>query len=410
MPVMQASSFLSIGRRTRAAAVALVMALSTTLTSPLVLPGIQSAHAAEISVTIRERLSSYGGWRTSSRFGEVWVPTVRAEWRPYTDGRWVWTDDGWYWESAEPFGDVVYHYGRWAYDPDFGWVWIAGDQWAPAWVVWRQGGDDVGWAPAPPDVDVAFDDAWWCFVPVAAIGAVDLVRVVRPATENVVIVRNTSIINQTVVVNNAPHVRLGNQVVAINAGPRLQQFPKPVIASIKAAKLAPPRKGVIASARLDTSRGAEIKKLAGNGAPAATAANASGPTVSGHGPKTLTGNKAISQSAVTAGNPAVATPGVRKRMVASNGSKVDVLKAHANKTAGNGRVVVKSSPNSAQPKAVSGQRLGRGAGPQKPHQQALAMSQHHGPAKVAPHHPPATMQAKKAAKCDPRVSRCKAPG
>jgi len=91
----------------------------------------------------------------------------------------------------------------------------------------------------------------------------------------------------------------------------------------------------------------EIKKLAGNGAPAATAANASGPTVSGHGPKTMTGNKAISQGAATAGNPAVATPGVRKRMVASNGSKVDVLKAHANKTAGNGRrVVVKSSPNS----------------------------------------------------------------
>ncbi|MFD2058744.1 DUF6600 domain-containing protein [Mesorhizobium calcicola] len=116
-------------------------------------------------MTIRERLSGYGGWRTSSRFGDVWFPTVRAEWRPYTEGRWVWTDDGWYWQSAEPFGDVVYHYGRWAYDSDFGWVWIAGDQWAPAWVVWRQGGDDVGWAPAPPDVDVAFDDAWWCFVP-----------------------------------------------------------------------------------------------------------------------------------------------------------------------------------------------------------------------------------------------------
>ncbi|MFB9978451.1 DUF6600 domain-containing protein [Mesorhizobium kowhaii] len=387
------------------------MALSATLTSPLVLPGIQAAHAAEISVTIRERLSTYGGWRTSNRFGEVWVPTVRAEWRPYTEGRWVWTDDGWYWESAEPFGDVVYHYGRWAYDPDFGWVWIAGDQWAPAWVVWRQGGDDVGWAPAPPDVDVAFDDAWWCFVPVAAIGAVDLVRVVRPATENVVIVRNTTIINQTVV-NNAPHVRLGNQVVAINAGPRLQQFPKPVVASIKAAKLAPPRKGVIAIARLDTSRGAEIKKLAGNGAPNVTAANASGPTVSGHGPKALTGNKAISPGAVTAGNPAVVKPGVRKRMVASNGVKADALKVHANKTAGNGHVVVKSSPNSVPPKSISGQRLARGGGPQKPHQQALAMrmSQHNGPAKVAPHHPAAKMQARKVSKCDPHVSRCKAPG
>ncbi|MFD2058743.1 hypothetical protein ACFSQT_38415 [Mesorhizobium calcicola] len=153
----------------------------------------------------------------------------------------------------------------------------------------------------------------------AAIGAVDLVRVVRPAAENVVIVRNTTIINQTVVVNNAPHVRLGNQVVAINAGPGLQRFPKAVIASIKAAKLTPPRKGVIASARLDTSRGAESKKLAGNGTPAAAVANTSGPTVTGHGPKTVTGDKAISPGAVTAGNPAAAKPGVRKRMVASNG-------------------------------------------------------------------------------------------
>lgn len=390
---------------------AAVMALSATLTGPLVLPGTQ-AHAAEIAVTVRERLSNYGGWRTSSRFGDVWVPSVRTEWRPYTEGRWVWTDDGWYWQSTEPFGDVVYHYGRWAYDPDFGWVWIAGDQWAPAWVVWRQGGNDVGWAPAPPDVSVAFDDAWWCFVPVAAIGAVDLVRVVRPVQENVVIMRNTTIINQTVVVNNAPRVRLGNQVVAINAGPRLQQLPKPVIESIKAAKLVPPRKGVFASARLDVSRGAEIKRLAGN-------TKGNGQILAG--PKTATGNKANSPGAVAASNPVVVKP-VSKRMAAGNGAKADALKLHADRTAGDGRIVVKSSLNRGSPKSVSrkpvspkpvsGQRLARGAGQQKPHQQALAMRmpQHHAPARVAPHHPPAKMQARKASKCDPRVSRCKAPG
>ena len=117
--------------------------------------------------------------QSSGRFGEIWVPSVRSEWRPYTEGRCVWTDKGWYWESAEPFGDVVYHYGRWAYDPEFGWVWIAGDEWAPASVVWRQGGDDIGSAPArPPEVDVAYDDGWWCLAPVAAIGAADLVTVV----------------------------------------------------------------------------------------------------------------------------------------------------------------------------------------------------------------------------------------
>ncbi|MBZ9773390.1 DUF6600 domain-containing protein [Mesorhizobium sp. CO1-1-8] len=404
IPFIEASSRHSLSRRGRAAAMAAIMALSATLTGPLVLPGTQ-AHAAEISVTVRERLSNYGGWRTSSRFGDVWVPSVRAEWRPYTEGRWVWTDDGWYWQSTEPFGDVVYHYGRWAYDPDFGWVWISGDQWAPAWVVWRQGGNDVGWAPAPPDVGVAFDDAWWCFVPVAAIGAVDLVRVVRPVQENVVIVRNTTIINQTVVVNNAPHVRLGNQVVAINAGPRLQQFPKPVIESIKAARLVPPPKGVFASARLDASRGAEIKKLVGN-------ATGNGQIVAG--PKTASGGKAIYPGAVAASNPVVVKPGdaVRKRMAAGNGAKADGVKPHADRTAGDGRIVVKTSAKPGPAKPVSGQRPARRAGQQKPHQQALAMHmpQHHGPARMAPHHPPAKMQARKVSKCDPRVSRCKAPG
>ncbi|RVB13396.1 hypothetical protein EN907_22490, partial [Mesorhizobium sp. M7A.F.Ca.CA.004.06.2.1] len=103
---------------------------------------------------------------------------------------------------------------------------------------------------------------------------------------------------------------------------------------------------------------------------------------------------------------------VSKRMAAGNGAKADALKLHADRTAGDGRIVVKSSLNQGSPKPVSGQRLARGAGQQKPHQQALAMRmpQHHAPARVAPHHPPAKMQARKAFKCDPRVSRCKAPG
>ncbi|TIN14543.1 MAG: hypothetical protein E5Y31_31965, partial [Mesorhizobium sp.] len=112
--------------------------------------------------------------------------------------------------------------------------------------------------------------------------------------------------------------------------------------------------------------------------------------------------------------PAMAKPGdaVRKRMVAGNGAKVDALKVHAGKTTGNERIFIKSPPNPGSSRSVSGQRLARGAGPQRPHQQALAMRtpQHHGPAKVAPHHPPAKMQARKVSKCDPRVSRCKAPG
>jgi hypothetical protein len=96
-------------------------------------------------------LASYGHWIQRPRYGWVWTPRVAvASWRPYQYGHWVWTDLGWTWVSDEPFGWATYHYGRWYDDPDYGWEWIPGDQWAPAWVDWQAGNDYVGWAPLPP--------------------------------------------------------------------------------------------------------------------------------------------------------------------------------------------------------------------------------------------------------------------
>ncbi len=172
---MISSLALSFRRGGRATAFALALAVGATSLTPLVPPLGQSARAAVISIHVRERLSRYGEWQQSTRYGEVWVPSVETGWRPYTVGRWVWTDDGWYWDSSEPFGQIVFHYGRWAYDPDLGWVWIVGDEWAPAWVVWRESDDDIGWMPAPPRDDVPVQDAWWAFVPIAAIGVLFLV-------------------------------------------------------------------------------------------------------------------------------------------------------------------------------------------------------------------------------------------
>jgi len=44
-----------------------------------------------------DRLSPYGSW-TWTQGQYVWVPTrVDASWRPYTRGRWVYTDYGWTW-------------------------------------------------------------------------------------------------------------------------------------------------------------------------------------------------------------------------------------------------------------------------------------------------------------------------
>lgn len=98
-------------------------------------------------------LAEHGSWVRHPDYDYVFVPSgLDASWRPYQEGRWLWTDDyGWYWDSAEPFAWATYHYGRWGYEQAYGWFWVPGDTWAPAWVTWRSGGGKTGWAPIAPD-------------------------------------------------------------------------------------------------------------------------------------------------------------------------------------------------------------------------------------------------------------------
>jgi hypothetical protein len=95
---------------------------------------------------------------------------------------------------------VVYHYGRWIHDRG-AWFWVPGDEWAPAWVNWRYGGDDIGWAPMPPDdlVDAYDDDAeYWSFVPLRYIGEPEMRRYYVPRDRRTFILRETRIINRPV--------------------------------------------------------------------------------------------------------------------------------------------------------------------------------------------------------------------
>ncbi|HEY3568820.1 MAG TPA: DUF6600 domain-containing protein [Thermoanaerobaculia bacterium] len=101
-------------------------------------------------------LAPYGNWIERPSYGWVWTPrAVSTSWRPYEDGHWVWTDEGWVWVTDEPYGWATYHYGRWYDDPEIGWAWVPGDEWGPSWVSWQAGGDYVGWAPLPPGVNVS---------------------------------------------------------------------------------------------------------------------------------------------------------------------------------------------------------------------------------------------------------------
>ncbi len=96
-------------------------------------------------------LSPYGEWIQINNGENVWRPfNTGYDWAPYHYGHWVWTNDGWFWDSDEPYGNIVYHYGRWYNDDSYGWIWIPDYQWAPAWVEWRYDNNYIGWAPLPP--------------------------------------------------------------------------------------------------------------------------------------------------------------------------------------------------------------------------------------------------------------------
>lgn len=99
---------------------------------------------------IAQATEGHGVWVSSPAYGAVWLPAQPAGFAPYvTDGQWRITDAGWFWQSALPWGDLAFHYGRWI---SWGarWAWVPGTQFAPAWVDWRAGNGWVAWAPQAP--------------------------------------------------------------------------------------------------------------------------------------------------------------------------------------------------------------------------------------------------------------------
>src|SRR5437868_3756031 len=180
--------------------------------------------------TFYTQLDGYGDWRETSDYGYVWQPRQAQSrtWRPYTDGHWVYTDVGWTWVSEEPFGWATYHYGRWTRLRNIGWVWVPGDEWAPAWVSWRKSNDYVGWAPLPPEArfdrgigihnwsdsyyDIGPDQ--YCFVETKQFGAPRLESAVVPSE------RNVTIVNQTTNVTNITY----NNTTIVNQGPSYDEI------------------------------------------------------------------------------------------------------------------------------------------------------------------------------------------
>jgi hypothetical protein len=188
--------------------------------------GISIHAAADFEVP----LAPLGTWVDVGAYGHCWHPRgVAVDWRPYCDGRWEYTDCGWYWDSEEPWGWACCHYGSWVDDPTYGWLWVPGTDWAPAWVSWRIGDGYIGWAPMPPrrvgfEIGISVPAASFVFVQGGHFS-----DHLRPSS---VIVNNTTIINRTTVINNG--IRAENRTfegggprrVNVNVGPPIAEIQK----------------------------------------------------------------------------------------------------------------------------------------------------------------------------------------
>ena len=118
-------------------------------------------------------LAPHGSWYDDPTYGWVFAPPSPS-YVPYSNGRWVYTDYGYTWVSADPFGWATDHYGRWVWANR--WVWRPDTTWGPAWVQWRQGDGYVGWAPAGYTDDAYVPETSWRFVGAASLFAPDVPR------------------------------------------------------------------------------------------------------------------------------------------------------------------------------------------------------------------------------------------
>jgi probable HAF family extracellular repeat protein len=189
------------------------------------------------------RLSSdEGSWVEAGNYGYCFRPRVSGDWRPYRDGHWVWTDHGWYWDSNERFGWATYHYGRWVNIGGTGWCWVPGNQWAPAWVSWRESDEHVGWAPLPPEADLSvhrsissWSDSYYDIGP-AAYAFISYSHWHEPSYAQYIEPpqRNVQIISET---KNVTNIVTNNNVIN-NFGPPVQTVATKTNQNIQQVKLA----------------------------------------------------------------------------------------------------------------------------------------------------------------------------
>ncbi len=158
-----------------------------------------------------DELSPYGEWVDYQNYGYVWIPDVDQDFVPYsTAGYWVLTDYGWTWMSDYEWGWAPFHYGRWDFDHYYGWFWVPDNEWGPSWVNWRRADGYYGWSPMEPGISINLsfgrqynrNNDHWMFVRDVDFERHDLNRYSVDRSNNVSIIRNSTVINTTYIDNS----------------------------------------------------------------------------------------------------------------------------------------------------------------------------------------------------------------
>jgi hypothetical protein len=132
----------------------------------------------------------------------------------YTNGYWVATDHGNTWISGYQWGWACFHYGRWTFDAHYGWLWVPGQNWGPAWVSWRSGNGFYGWAPLSPDHEFSSSELkkyncpkdWWVFIPQKYIYSQNHYRYYTGPLGNSTFLKSTEFIENTYVTDGITYV------------------------------------------------------------------------------------------------------------------------------------------------------------------------------------------------------------
>jgi hypothetical protein len=236
----------------------MVMILGCASTPPVgsVPPAPVYSPPAEVDVNMfYEDLAPYGTWLWLEDYGRVWQPHgVSPGWRPYTEGRWVFTEAGWTWVSDWEWGWAPFHYGRWLHAPAYGWVWVPGSVWGPAWVVWHHGAGWVGWAPLPPavvwepaghlrltHVERHIHPSQFCFVRERDILAPRVHRHIVPHTENTRLVRVTRNVTHYTIINK----QVVNQSLRVDSVEQAAKQPVPRLRIVETDARQGVRKGQV---------------------------------------------------------------------------------------------------------------------------------------------------------------------